>query len=64
MEMEILLVFIPGIQSKKVFHKCYTGFGQERYSSNSRFDYNYFQQVDIFIGVSSYPEGVLWDVYE
>ena len=25
MEMEILLVFIPGILSKKVFHKCYTG---------------------------------------
>ena len=35
----------------------YTGFGQESCSSDSRFDYNQFQQVDIFIGVQSYPEG-------
>ena len=29
-EMEILLVFIPGILSKKVFHKCYTGLLEEK----------------------------------
>ena len=42
---------------KKVLHKCYTGFWTRNYSSDSKFDYNQFQQVDIFIGVQSYPEG-------
>ena len=41
--------------------KCYTSatlvFGRESYLSDSKFDYNQFQQVDIFIGVPSYPEG-------
>ena len=57
MEMEILLVFIPGILSKKCYTSATLVFGRESYSSDSKFDYNQFQQVDIFIGVSSYPEG-------
>ena len=57
MEMEILLVFIPGILSKKCYTSATLVFERESYSSDSKFDYNQFQQVDIFIGVSSYPEG-------
>ena len=58
MEMEILLVFIPGIQSSKCYTSATLVFERESYSSDSKFDYNQFQQVDIFIGVSSYPKGV------
>ena len=57
MEMEILLVFIPEILSKKCYTSATLVFERESFSSDSKFDYNQFQQVDIFIGVSSYPEG-------
>ena len=58
MEMEILLVFIPGILSKRCLHKCYTGsWTRKTLRQPKGLTTIYFQQVDNFIGVSSYPEG-------
>ena len=58
MEMEILLVFIPGILSKRCLHECYTGsWTRKTLRQPKGLTTIYFQQVDNFIGVSSYPEG-------
>jgi len=58
MEMEILLVFIPGILSKRCLHKCYTGsWTRKTLRQPKGLTTIYFQQVDNFIGVSSYLEG-------
>ena len=64
MEMEILLVFIPGILSKRCLHKCYTGsWTRKTLRQPKGLTTIYFQQVDIFIGVSSYPEGGYYGAY-
>ena len=53
MEMEILLVFIPGILSKRCLHECYTGsWTRKTLRQPKGLTTIYFQQVD-----NLYPEG-------
>ena len=65
MEMEILLVFIPGILSSKCFTSATLVFGREKRIRQAKGLTTIIFNKSIFLLVFHLiPKGVLWGVYE